>query len=62
MATQPEFKSPYNDRLFAGGSMVQHILPHLLRPYFERLNEVVEGYLFFTIPVERGVIFFFGER
>ncbi|WP_447985013.1 hypothetical protein [Nitrospira sp. Nam74] len=37
---------------------VQHIPPHLLRPYLERLNEVVEGYLFFTIPVERGVIFF----
>jgi hypothetical protein len=36
---------------------IQHIPPHLLCPYLKKLSEVVEGYMFFTVPIERGVIF-----
>jgi hypothetical protein len=48
---------PYN----CGLSMetFEHIPPELVEPYLERLSQVIDGYLIITVPVERGVTFFY---
>ena len=36
---------------------LEHIPPDLVKPYLQRLSEVIEGYLFITVPIERGAVF-----
>jgi len=37
---------------------LEHIPPDLVLPYLKKLSDVIEGFLFITVPVERGVAFF----
>ena len=36
---------------------LEHIPPDLVEPYSKRLSQVIEGYLFITVPIERGLVF-----
>lgn len=36
---------------------LEHVPPDLVEPYLKRLSEVIKGYLFITVPIERGVVF-----
>jgi hypothetical protein len=36
---------------------LEHIPPELVEPYLFRLSRVIDGYLFITVPIERGLIF-----
>jgi hypothetical protein len=37
---------------------LEHIPPDLVLPYLKKLSELIEGFLFITVPIERGVAFF----
>jgi 2-polyprenyl-3-methyl-5-hydroxy-6-metoxy-1,4-benzoquinol methylase len=51
----PAPRKPYD----AGICMetLEHVPPDMVEPYLQRLSEVIDGYLFITVPVERGLIF-----
>ena len=36
---------------------LEHLPPDLVDPYLFKLSQVIEGYLFITVPIERGLIF-----
>ena len=36
---------------------LEHIPPDLVGPYLKTLSAAIEGYLFITVPIERGVMF-----
>jgi hypothetical protein len=38
---------------------LEHLPAELVEPYLLRLSQVVGGYLFITVPVERGMVFLF---
>ena len=38
---------------------LEHIPPDLVEPYLLKLSQVIEGYIFITVPVERGLVFLF---
>ncbi|MEK6302016.1 MAG: hypothetical protein AABO41_14995 [Acidobacteriota bacterium] len=38
---------------------LEHVPPELVEPYLLRLSQVVNGYVFITVPIERGLVFLF---
>lgn len=36
---------------------LEHIPPHLVCPYLEKLSKVIDGYLLITVPNEKGIFF-----
>jgi hypothetical protein len=36
---------------------LEHVPPDLVEPYLLKLSQIVEGYVFITVPIERGLIF-----
>ncbi|MGA9774272.1 MAG: class I SAM-dependent methyltransferase [Blastocatellia bacterium] len=36
---------------------LEHVPPDLVEPYLQKLSQVIEGHLFITVPIERGLIF-----
>ena len=36
---------------------LEHIPPDLVEPYLLKLSQVIEGYMFITVPIERGLVF-----
>jgi hypothetical protein len=36
---------------------LEHVPPDMVEPYLLKLSRVIEGYLFITVPVERGLVF-----
>ena len=36
---------------------LEHVPPDMVEPYLQKLSQVIEGYLFLTVPVERGLVF-----
>jgi len=36
---------------------LEHVPPELVEPYLLRLSQVANGYLFITVPIERGLVF-----
>jgi hypothetical protein len=36
---------------------LEHVPPELVGPYLQKLSQVVNGYVFITVPIERGLIF-----
>ena len=52
---------PLTEGLFDVGicmETLEHIPPELVEPYLFKLSRVIDGYLFITVPIERGLIFF----
>lgn len=36
---------------------LEHVPPDIVEPYLKRLSEVINGHLFITVPIERGLVF-----
>jgi len=51
----PDSHKPYDIGICM--ETLEHVPPDLVDPYLFKLSQVIEGYLFITVPIERGLVF-----